>query len=173
MKLMTLHDLFLLELQDIYSVEQQIIEAMPRMIERTTNSELKRAFTLHLEETRRQSQRIEDLCGEFDLDPDSKHCTGVEGIIEEGQEIMSANTPSSILDLAMIGIAQRIEHYEIAAYGTAANYAQEMGHSDAQDLLVQTLSEEKDTDEKLTALAETLIPQVPSGMGDIPSQVAA
>lgn len=157
---MTFHELFLLELQNMYSAEQQGIEAYPLMIEKSSNSELKRAFTLHLEETRKQLQFIEDLCREFDVDPQGKHCTGIEGIIEEGQEMMTANTPSPVLDLAIIGIAQKVEHYEIAGYGTAANYAQELGYADAQDLLVQTLAEEKTTDEKLTAMAETIISRV-------------
>lgn len=173
MKAKILHDLFLLELQDIYSFEQQIIEALPKMIEKTTTPELKRAFTLHLDETRKQAERIADLCEEFDIDPEGKHCLGIEGIIEEGAEMMSANTPSPLLDLAMIGIAQKVEHYEIAAYGTAANYAQEMGHSDAQELLVQTLEEEKKSDEKLTVLAETLIPEVPTSMETGQTRVAA
>lgn len=173
MKVTTLHELFLLELQDLYSLEQQIIDTLPKLIEKTTNPELKRAFSLHLDETRTQAQRIEDLCKEFTVDPEGKHCTGIEGIIEEGQEIMTANTPSPILDLAMIGVAQKVEHYEIAAYGTAANYAQEMAHTDAQELLFQTMNEEKAADEKLTAIAEALIPQVPSGMEETQTPVAA
>jgi ferritin-like metal-binding protein YciE len=163
MQVKRLHDLFLLELQDLYSVESQIIEALPKMIQKTTNPELKRAFTLHLDETRKQAQLIEDLCREFDVDPEGKHCLGIEGIIEEGQEMMTANNPSPLLDLAMIGIAQKVEHYEIASYGTATNYAQELGLDDAQDLLFGTMTEEKTTDEKLTAIAETLIPLAPTG----------
>lgn len=157
MTVQTLHDLFRLELADLTSMEQQIIEAMPLMIEKTTHPELKRAFTLHLEETRAQAELIADLCKEFDIDPEGNHCAGIEGIIEEGSEVLQANTPSLILDLAMIGTAQKVEHYEIAAYGTAANYAQEMGHTDAQDMLIQTLTEEKITDQKLTDIAEDII----------------
>lgn len=156
------HDLFLSEIQTLYSMETQIIEAMPQMIERISTPELKRAFTIHLEQTRKQAHLIDDLCLEFDIDPHGKHCLGMEGIIEEGQELMSEMQPSPLLDIAIISIAQKIEHYEIASYGTVTNYAQEMEHQDAQDLLVEILAEEKSTDEKLTSLAEVLIPDVTS-----------
>jgi ferritin-like metal-binding protein YciE len=162
MKLSTLHDVFRAELQGMYSMEQQIIEALPLMIEKTTHPELKRAFTLHLDETRKQAETVADLCAEFDIDPDGKHCVGMEGLIEEGSELLAANNPSLILDLAMIGIAQKVEHYEIATYGTVINYAQEMGHADAQDLLVQILAEEKSSDEKLTDIAEDIIREAAS-----------
>lgn len=173
MKATTFHDLFLLELQDIASFEGQILEAMPQMIEKTTTSELKAALKMHRDETKKQLGTIKDLCAELGVDPDGKHCTGIEGIIEEGQETLTANTPSRVLDLAIISIAQKIEHYEIAAYGTAANYAQEMGHQDAQDLLMTTLSEEQKTDELLSAMAETIIPLVPIGMDESQTRVAA
>jgi ferritin-like metal-binding protein YciE len=162
MNVPTFHDLFRMELQDLYSMEQQIIEALPLMIEKTHHPELKRAFTLHLDETRKQAELVADLCKEFDVEPDGKHCAGIEGIIEEGSETLSANKPSPILDLAMIGIAQKVEHYEIAAYGTVINYAQEMGHTDAQDLLFQVLAEEKNSDEKLTNIAEAIITEAAS-----------
>lgn len=162
MKAATLKDLFLTEIQGIYSMENQIIEAMPKMIEKISNPELKRAFTIHLEDTRKQAHLIDDLCIEFDVDPNGRHCVGIEGIIEEGQEILSANNPSPALDLAIIDIAQKIEHYEIASYGTVANYAQEMGHQASQDLLMEILAEEKSTDEKLTAFAELLIEKIAS-----------
>lgn len=158
MQVKTINDLFLMELQDLYSVENQIIEAMPKMIEKTTSPELKRAFTVHLEETRNQQQLVEDLCLEFTIDPMGHHCLGMEGILEEAAEVLTANTPSPVLDLALIASAQKVEHYEIASYGTTTNYAQELGYEDAQDLLVQILAEEKTTDEKLTALAEALLP---------------
>lgn len=162
MQTKTLHDLFLLELQDMHSMELQIVEALPLIIEKTSHPELKRAFTLHLDETRKQAELVSDLCKEFGVDPNEKHCVGMEGILEEGQEMLSANNPSPILDLAIIGIAQKIEHYEIAAYGTAANYAQEMGHADAQDLLFQTMNEERMSDEKLTNIAEDILTEAAS-----------
>lgn len=166
MQIKTLHELFLLELQEIASFETQILEAMPAMIEKTTSTELKEALRMHFDETKKQSELIINLCKEFDVDPEGKHCTGMEGIIEEGQEMLTANTPSELLDLAMIGIAQKVEHYEIASYGTAVNYAQEMGHEHAQDLLFQTMTEEKASDEKLTTMAETIISRVAREMND-------
>ncbi len=166
MHITTLHNLFLIELQDIVSFEGQILEAMPAIIEKTTTKELRSALKMHIEETLRQHEMVQDLCDEFGIDPDGKHCIGMEGLIEQGQEILTANKPSAVLDLAMINNLQKIELYEVAAYGSAENYAQEMGHQDTQDLLMTVLHEEQKTAMLLGAMAETIIPQVPFGMDE-------
>ena len=144
----------------MYSLEAQLIEALPLIIEKTTNPELKRAFTLHLEESRRHAEILYQICEALEVNPEGKFCVGIEGILEEGTEMLTANPHSPVLDLALIGIVQKIEHYEIASYGTVANYAQEMGHTDTHALLVQTLTDEKLTDEKLTDMAEAIISEV-------------
>lgn len=157
-----LHQLFIKDIQDLYSGEQQIIQALPKIIEKTSDKLLKSSFEAHLEETQEQTRLLEELANEFDFDPNGKHCAGMEGILKEGEEAISEMEPSPILDLALIGAAQRVEHYEIAGYGTVVNYAQEMGHENAQKLLHDILREEKETDEKLTKLAEQIITNLES-----------
>ena len=164
MQLQTVHDLFIQELQDLYSAEQQIISAMPKMIEKTSDDSLRLAFTTHLDETKEQARRLEDLCEDMDIDPHEKECTGMKGLLNESEEIMNENEPSKALDLALIEAAQKVEHYEIAGYGTAANYAKQMNHTKEFEALQEILQEEKKTDEKLTDLAESLIDETPSGM---------
>lgn len=136
------------------------------MIEKTSDKLLKASFETHLEESREHARILEELAKEFDFDPNGKHCAGMEGIIKEAQEAMEDFEPSSLLDLALIGDAQRIEHYETAGYGTVVNYAQEMGHDKAQKLLHDILDEEKSTDEKLTTLAEQIITNLESEITD-------
>lgn len=154
MKLTNLHDLLILEVQDLYDAEQQITQAMPQMIDMTTSPQLKEDFEKHLEETRGQIAKLEQVAKELDIDPQGKSCLGMEGIIEEGVELMQENEPSEVLDAALLAAAQKIEHYEIAGYGTACEYAKLMGHDKVLNLLHEILTEEKATDLKLTDLAK-------------------
>ena len=145
------------ELKDLYSAENQIIKALPRMAKAATSPELKRAFERHLEETRRQVERLEAIGEELELKLTGKKCVGMEGLIEEGKELMGEIDDKDALDAGLIGAAQKVEHYEIAAYGTARTHAEMLGYRKIAKLLQQTLNEEGMTDKKLSQLAESLI----------------
>jgi ferritin-like metal-binding protein YciE len=159
----TLHDAFLDELRDAYDAEKQITKALPKMAKAASSPELRAAFQSHLEETRGQIQRLEQVFATLDEKVRGKHCDGMEGIIEEGKSAMEEDFDDSTMDACLIASAQRVEHYEIAAYGTLIAWAQAMGHDEAADLLQQTLDEEKATDEKLTSLGEGGINQDAAG----------
>ena len=148
-----LHD----ELKDLYSAETQIIKALPKMIKACESPDLKRAFERHLEETKRQVERLEQVSQEIGLSKlTGKKCKGMEGLLEEGKELM-AELDEDNMDAGLIGAAQKVEHYEIAAYGTARTHAEMLGYRKAAKLLQQTLDEEGATDKKLTALAESVV----------------
>ena len=155
----TLHDAFLDELRDTYDAEKQITKALPKMIKAATAPDLRASFELHLEETRGQVARLEEVFANLGEKVRGKHCDGVAGIIEEGKSVMEEDFDEPTMDACLIASAQRVEHYEMAAYGTLVAWARAMGHTEAADLLEQTLDEEKATDEKLTALAESGINQ--------------
>lgn len=157
MKITTLAELLEDELQDIYSAETQLIKALPKMEKAAESNDLRAAFEKHLEQTRVHAQRIEEICSDLKVKPLGKTCKGVEGIIKEGEEVIESNMESEPKQAALIGAAQRVEHYEIAAYGTARAHAKQLGYLKAFDLLSQTLDEEKDTDQKLTHLAENRV----------------
>lgn len=148
----TLRDAFLEELRDTYDAERQITKALPKMAKATSSEELRAAFEMHLEETREQVARLEEVFGMLDQKVRGKHCEGVAGIIEEARSAMQEDMAPATLDALLIAAAQRVEHYEIAAYGTLAAWAEALGQSEVVDLLRQTLDEEKETDEKLTTL---------------------
>ena len=150
----TLHDAFVDELRDTYDAERQITKALPKMVKAASSAELKAAFVAHLEETREQVARLEEVFGSLDEKVRGKHCDGVAGIIEEGKSVMEEDFDDTTMDACLIAAAQRVEHYEMAAYGTLVAWARAMGHTAATDLLQQTLDEEKATDEKLSSLAE-------------------
>ena len=152
-----LEELLVDELKDIYSAENQIIKALPRMAKAASSPELKRAFERHLEETRRQVERMDQIGQTLDVKLTGKKCKGMEGLIEEGKEIMEEDFDENAIDAGLIGAAQKVEHYEIAAYGTARTHAEMLGYSKAAKLLQQTLDEESATDKKLTQLAESII----------------
>ena len=154
----TLHDAFIDELRDTFDAEKQILKALPKMVKAATSPELRTAFQTHLEETRGQVARLEDVFASVDEKARGKHCDGMAGIIEEGKAAME-EFDDVTLDACLIASAQRVEHYEMAAYGTLVAWARAMGHTEAADLLQQTLDEEKATDEKLTAIAEDGINQ--------------
>src|SRR5687768_10004856 len=152
-----LEELLVDELKDLYSAENQIIKALPRMAKAASSPELKRAFERHLEETRRQVERLNQIGEVLDIRLTGKKCKGMEGLIEEGKETMEEDFDENALDAGLIGAAQKVEHYEIAGYGTARTHAELLGHSKVAKLLQQTLDEEGATDKKLTQLAESII----------------
>jgi ferritin-like metal-binding protein YciE len=157
MKINTLEDLLTDELKDLYSAENQITKALPKMAKTTQSHELRSAFEEHLRQTENQIKRLERACNELGITPKGKKCVGMEGVIEEGKEIMMNGSEPNALEAGLIGAAQKVEHYEIAAYGTAAAHARQLGFNTVAQLLDQTLEEEKMTDEKLTKLAETQV----------------
>ena len=159
----TLHDAFLDELRDAYDAEKQVTKALPKMAKAASSPELRSAFEMHLEETRGQIARLEDVFAALGEKVRGKHCDGMAGIIEEGKSAMEEDFDDSTLDAALIASAQRVEHYEMAAYGTLVAWAKAMGHTEAADLLEETLEEEKSTDAKLTQLAEGGILVAPVG----------
>ncbi len=145
------------ELKDIYSAENQILKALPKMVKGASSPELKRAFERHLEETRRQVERLDQIGQALDIKLTGKKCKGMEGLIEEGKEIMEEDLDENAIDAGLIGAAQKVEHYEIAAYGTARTHATLLGYTKIARLLQQTLNEEGATDKKLSQLAESII----------------
>jgi ferritin-like metal-binding protein YciE len=150
----TLHDAFIDELRDTYDAERQLLKALPKLAKASTSPELRAAFESHLEETRGQVERLEQVFESLDEKVRGKHCDGIAGIIEEGKSIMEEEFDDATMDACLIAAGQRSEHYEMAAYGTLVAWARAMGHTDAADLLQQNLDEEKAADEKLSALAE-------------------
>ena len=152
-----LQELLVDELKDLYSAEKQIVRALPRMAKAAESPELRRAFERHLEETRAQVERLEAIGEELDIKLTGKKCAGMEGLLEEGKEILEEDFEGSVLDAGLIGAAQRVEHYEIAAYGTARAHANLLGLSKVAKILQRTLDEEGATDKKLTDLAERII----------------
>ena len=157
MALESLQDLYLEQLKDLHSAERQIIEALPKMIEQTQHPELRRGFEMHLEQTKEQLRRLEQIGERSGQKLTGHKCKGMEGLLEEGEELMEKRADSDVLDAALIAAAQRVEHYEMAGYGCARTYARLLGLEDDAKLLQQTLDEEGETDHKLTDLAERAI----------------
>ncbi|HEX3798793.1 MAG TPA: ferritin-like domain-containing protein [Verrucomicrobiae bacterium] len=149
-----LHALFLDELADLLSAEQQLIKALPKLAKAAKSEELAEAFRSHLEETKNHASRLEAVFSSLGEKAKSKTCKAMKGLVEEGSEIMDEWGDTDAGDAGLIAAAQKVEHYEIASYGTVCTWAKEMGHNEALDLLQQTLSEEKAADEKLTELSE-------------------
>jgi ferritin-like metal-binding protein YciE len=156
-KMGSLHDLFIKELSDLHSAENQILKALPKMQKAASSPELQAAFEHHLEETKQQFSRLEHVFERLGEKPAKKPCKGMEGIIEEGSEVLGLKGDAATRDAALIASAQKVEHYEIASYGTVATYARMLGDMEAAKILGQILSEEKRTDEKLTQLAESQV----------------
>lgn len=157
MKINTLEDLLTDELKDLYSAENQLIKALPKMAKAAYSEELRMAFEEHLEQTRNHATRLEQVCQELDVSPRGKKCVGMEGLIEEGKEIMSEDADPAPMEAGLIGAAQKVEHYEIAAYGTASAHARQLGFNSIARILDKTLEEERTADEKLTKLAENQV----------------
>jgi ferritin-like metal-binding protein YciE len=150
----TLHDAFVDELRDAYDAEKQVLKALPKMAKAATSKALRAAFEDHLTETKGQVERLEQVFASLDEKVRGKHCDGVAGIIEEGKSVMEEDFDEPTMDAALIAAAQRVEHYEMAAYGTLVAWAKAMGHDEAARLLDETLDEETAADQKLTSLAE-------------------
>jgi ferritin-like metal-binding protein YciE len=152
-----LKDMFIDLLQDAYSAETQLTKALPKMAKAASNDQLKAGFEQHLRETEQQVKRIEQLGKMLNCDLGKNKCEAMEGLIEEGEEIISMSADPDAKDAGLIASAQKVEHYEIATYGTLCAWAKQLGMNDAKNLLGQTLDEEKATDEKLTRLAESMV----------------
>jgi ferritin-like metal-binding protein YciE len=153
MQQQALRDLYIDELRDIYNAETQLVKALPKMAEAATSEELRSGFEEHLEQTRGHVSRLEQILKALDEKPTGKKCAGMEGLVKEGSEMIGDDFEGEVKDAGLIGAAQRVEHYEIAAYGTVRAFAQLLNERQAVDLLTETLEEEKETDKKLTQLA--------------------
>jgi ferritin-like metal-binding protein YciE len=149
----SIEKLFVEELRDLYSAENQITKALPKMANAATSKELKQAFEHHLRETEGQIERLEQICRILGTNPKGKTCEGIKGVIDEGNSMLKDAEQGSVRDAALISAAQRVEHYEMAAYGTVRTYAQQLGQSQCAKLLEETLEEEKAADHKLTSIA--------------------
>lgn len=163
-KLNNLQDLFVHELKDLYSAEQQILQALPKMAKATEHTELRRAFEEHEQMTRDQVQRLDMIADDLGVDLRGHKCKGIEGILKEGEELIGTRADPDVLDAGLIGSAQRVEHYEMAGYGTARTFARRLGHDRAAQLLQQTLDEEGQTDQRLTSIAEGMVNRDAQGM---------
>lgn len=161
-----LRDLYIDELKDIYNAENQLVKALPKLARAAVSDELRQGFEEHLEQTKGHVERLEQIFQMLDESPKGKKCKGMEGLIEEGSEAMEEDYEGSLLDSALIGAAQRVEHYEIAAYGTARSFAELLGENDQVALLEETLQEEKETDEKLTELAKQINSEANEGAAE-------
>jgi ferritin-like metal-binding protein YciE len=150
----TLHDAFINELRDTYDAERQLTKALSKMAKAASSTDLRTAFESHLEETEGHIERLEEVFASLDERARGKHCEGIAGIIEEGKSIMEDDFDGATMDACLIAAGQRAEHYEMAAYGALIAWARAMGHTEAADMLQQTLDEEKAADEKLSSLAE-------------------
>jgi len=157
MKLDSLETLFIEELRDIYSAENQLLKALPKMAKRAKSEELKEAFEDHLEQTKEHVERLDEIFGTLDKSPKGKTCKAMKGLIEEGSEVLEEEGEDSVIDAGIIAAAQKVEHYEIASYGTVRTWAEMLDQSDAVELLQMTLDEEGEADHKLTEIAESTI----------------
>lgn len=157
MAMETMQDLLADEIKDLYSAENQILKALPRMIKAVESTELEQALTQHLRVTETHVRRLEQIASQLGKRPNGKKCMGMEGLIEEGKEVLNEGADSEVLDAAIIGAAQKVEHYEIAGYGTARAHALQLGQEQIATLLEQTLEEEKQADDTLTELAESFV----------------
>lgn len=157
MKLDSLKSLYIEELRDLYNAENQIVKALPKMAKASTAPELQALFRAHLEETKEHVTRLTTIFDKLGKSPKGKTCKAMEGLIEEGEDLMGEDVSAEVLDAGLISAAQRVEHYEMAGYGTVRTYAHLLGDSEAERLLQTTLDEEGGADKKLTQLAEKLI----------------
>ncbi len=154
-KMQTLEDMYMDLLKDLYSAEKQLVKALPKMAKAADASDLQQAFQEHLQQTEGHVDRLERIFSDMEGSPRGKKCVGMEGLIEEGGEVMKENAEPDVRDAGIIAAAQKVEHYEIAGYGTARTWAQELGYDDAARMLQDTLDEESAANEKLTRIAES------------------
>jgi len=157
MKLDTLHKLYLEELRDLYSAENQLLKALPKMAKGASSDELKDAFQQHLEQTETHVERLEEIFEELDESPKGKTCHGMKGLIEEGSEMLEEEGDPTVIDAGIIVAAQKVEHYEIASYGSVRTFARLLGEKKAEELLQATLDEESEANELLNELAESTV----------------
>jgi len=150
-----LEELFEHQLQDLHSAEDQLVKALPKMVEKATDSKLKKAFENHLEETKEHKKRLEEICKELDIDPNKETCKAMKGLLTEASDFMKEVKDKEVMDAGIIAEAQRVEHYEISGYGTAVRYAKELGHKEIAKKLQKTLDEEYGADDLLTKIAES------------------
>jgi ferritin-like metal-binding protein YciE len=160
-ELTTIKDLLESEIKDLYSAEKQLTKAIPKMAKGSNNEELASAFKAHLKETEGQITRLERVAKLLDTTPTGKKCKGMEGVIEEGAEVLEEDGDENVLDLGIIGAGSRVEHYEIAGYTTAINLAKQLGNSEVASLLSDSLNEEEAADEKLRKIGQQLLRQAP------------
>ena len=154
-KMATLDDLYIDLLKDLYSAEKQLVKALPKIAKNAQSPDLQKAFQEHLKQTEGHVERIERIFSDMDGSPRGKKCVGMEGLIEEGNELLQEDVEPDVLDAGLIAAAQKVEHYEISGYGTARAWAQRLGYDSAARLLKQTLEEESLANEKLTKIAES------------------
>lgn len=159
MAMNNLQDVLEHQIKDLYSAETQLTSAMPKMMEAATTQELKDAFRTHLEQTKEQVNRLQQAAEQLGIKPTGEKCKAMEGLINEGQDLIQKYEPSPALDAALIAAAQRIEHYEIAGYGSACQFAEALGQREVKEILGQTLNEEEQTDKLLTQIAESKVNQ--------------
>jgi ferritin-like metal-binding protein YciE len=160
-----LNDLFVQQLQDLYDAEKRLTDALPKMRDAATAQQLKSAFQMHTEQTQQHVQRLEQIFNRIHCQPQRETCEAMKGLIKEGQDMIDAKGDLSVKDAALIAAAQRVEHYEMAGYGSVRTFAQQLGMTDVANLLQQTLEEEGQTDKKLTQIAESTVNiQAPQGM---------
>ena len=157
MKLNTLKQLYIEELRDLYSAENQLLKALPKMAKGVSSEELKLAFENHLDQTKVHVERLEEIFERLDETPKGKTCHGMKGLVEEGSEILQEDAEESVLDAGIIAAAQKVEHYEIASYGTVRTFAQLLGEDEAAESLQETLDEEGEADKLLTQLAQEIV----------------
>jgi ferritin-like metal-binding protein YciE len=157
MKMDNLEKLWVEELKDLYDAEKQLTEALPKMVDAAATPELRQAFEHHLQQTEEHVQRMEEVLEELDIADHGKKCKGMQGLIKEGEEMMKDATDSLTRDAALIAAAQRVEHYEIAGYGTVVSYAHQLNRPEIAEKLQMTLDEEKEADKKLTEIAESKV----------------
>ena len=170
-----LRRLYMEQLKDIHSAESQLLKALPKMAKAARSQDLRQGFEKHLEQTKAHVERLEQIFSALDENPKGKKCMGMQGLIEEGEEVIKEESATDALDAGLIAAAQRVEHYEIAAYGSVRAFAKLLGDDDSVNLLQQTLDEEKETDKKLTELSaeiNTLAMNAGQGSGQDPDENA-
>ena len=157
MKIKTMRELFLEQIRDLYSGETQIVKALPKMVEAASSEELREGFAEHLQQTHTHVARLEDIFTRLNEKPGGVKCVGMEGVLKEGEEMIDSTEAGSVRDAGLIAAAQRVEHYEMAGYGSAREFARQLGDLSAVQLLEETLEEERDTDERLTEIAMSVV----------------
>jgi ferritin-like metal-binding protein YciE len=165
-----LKELYIDELGDLYDAENQLVKALPKMARAAASEELRSRLEEHLEQTQEHVQRLEQIFNQLEEKPSGKKCKGMQGLVTEGKELMEEDLEGALMDAALISAAQRVEHYEIAAYGTVRTYANILGEEEAAKLLGETLEEEKETDQKLTEIAEAINFEAESKSGEEESE---